>query len=276
MVLGKRTRSQMSTQASSRAAPGWAAARAAARSTVNTTAGTKSMNYKSRSYKPKRLSGSVKTRVARLERDLVLNVDRKVSILVNETASNITASNPLVEYINSTPQGTGQTNRLGTKVNLGKGHCSMQVRWDHGNQSGAAANHNFRILVVMQKETNLQAMTLNQLFRGNTPEPHQMFDNLNQNVFQNFKILYDNMFESKLPSIAYDGTDVINSDTRQVINFGWDCQNYQAKWDEGSSGAIGDHLAGAVYLILLTTSTASGRLIIDHDTAQYFTEKKAY
>lgn len=246
-------------------------------SMVNTSAGTKAMNMKTKSRRPRRLRGSLRKRVGRLEKDLLLNVDRKYKLSTSQSTSVVTKTAPHVHFLNNVSQGSAQQNRNGIYVNLGKGHCSMLVRWDHSGQTATAGNHIMRVLVVLQKDTQKTAFTVDDIFRSTSPDVHEFFDFQLKPVFQNHRILYDKVFEAKVPSAAADTTanDVDSGDTRQIINFGWNCNNFRASYP--TSGATAADLEyGSVNLVILTSSAAAGRLVVNYDVVQYFTEKKSY
>ncbi len=253
-----------------RAAPG------STRQSVTTTGATKSMGMISKSRRPAKLGGSVKTRVARIENNLLLDVDRKFALEVNETHNNVTTTNPGELLLNGLVQGTTQRQRVGQYINLGKGHCSLLCKIDNALAGTTKGNHHLRCIVLLQKNcVDGGAWAYNKLFRSNTPQLHEFFDFNAKPIFQNFRILFDRIYEMKLPSAAWDGTEVDSSDTRVILNFGWDCRNYRARYNNGDAGTVADIEDGAVWFLFMN-NLDNADMDLNFDIVQYFTEKKAY
>ncbi len=243
---------------------------------VSTPAATKAMSMKSKTSRRKSMSGSIRKRVTRLERDLLLDVDRKYELWIDQSTVTITNAAPHLLLLNGMAIGTTQHERLGSFMNMGKGHISMKVQWIHSTDTSPAVNKNYRILVVLQKDTGGTILNVANLFRSATPQVHEMFDFKFKPVFQNNTILYDKIYEAKVPQIAYDAVKpVISANTETIINFGWDAKNYRSKWT-GNGLTIADLKMGSIYLVVLTNSTVSGRLHLTYDAVQYMSEKKAY
>lgn len=242
---------------------------------VNSAAASKAMNMKSRSRRSRTFRGSLGKRVSRLEKDTILNVDRKYSLQTDGVLTTVTQAVPFVLRLNNIAAGGTQTTRVGNFANMGKGHCSMALRWDHSAQTATAGNHACRVLIVLTKNADGAALQVSDLFRSATPLPHEFFDFGTKAVFQNHRILYDKIFEGQNPPAAFNGSNVDTGDTRTTINFGWNANNFKTQW-RGANGTDVDLLEGAISMVILTSSQVLGRLRINYDVVQYFTEKKAY
>ncbi len=244
---------------------------------VNTAAATKSMSMKSKSSRRGRLGGSVKKRLSRLESDLLLSVDRKHKLQTDVTNASAASGAPQKLLLNGLTKGSDQSQRVGNFINLGKGHCSMKIRWKNTSSTFVDINRTLRLIVVLRKCTGATAFVFTDLFRSLTPSTQEFFDFSQKPVFQNHRILFDKVYEAKQPVAAGDGTTFSNGDTETHIQFGWDCRNYRAKYiGTGNAGTIGDIDDGAVHLLMITTETVVTALNLQFDIVQYFTEKKAY
>ncbi len=244
---------------------------------VASTNTAKTVSMKSKSKRRSSLRGKVKTRVARLERDLLLDYDRKYKTNTGQSIASLTRTAPDKALLNGLVRGDGQGQRIGNHIYLGKGHVSAMLVWHDGTVGTIPkGTHQVRVMVILRKDPNKTAFVFSDLFRSTTPFPHEFFDFVNKpHVFKQFRILFDRIFENPTPPAAYNGTNITSGANRTILNFGWDCRNYQATYS-ANTGGIADLDDGAVTLLMITNEPTASHVSVSYDAVQYFTEKKAY
>lgn len=228
---------------------------------------------KSRTRRARRLKGSLKTRVRRLENFTILQVDRKYK--VNADTCIPDAAAPHITTINNIGQGNGQNQRIGTSVHLGKGHIQGSLVWNNPTAPPHFGTHNVRFIMVLYKDKlpNVAPTLLEiGLFDTATPAVHQFYNFVNNNPWKNCRVLFDKIIQQKQP-VGYSDP-LIPAPQRSIVRFGWDCKNYKAQWN-GSGSAITDLDQGAVLLYTITDAVNSNTCAVYLQHVQYYTEERS-
>lgn len=209
---------------------------------------------------------SIVARVAALENQ----VEKKYVITAIST-SGVYSAVPYLLLLNPLVRGDTVQSRDGDKVMLGKGFFRGYVSFSSSFYN--THMHPIRLYVVLDRETNISALTSSILLGTAAPDATSLFNFNNYNFFKRFKILHDSGL--KMPShpspCKFDQNNPA-SNMSVDLSCTWDCGTFPANYAGGNTGDVTDIRSGSVYLVLVSSRDSSATCSLFGNAVQYFKE----
>lgn len=182
--------------------------------------------------------------------------------------------------LNGSIQGTSSVTRVGDKIKMTSMQLSGQIYCTGGGVL-LGIHTPVRIICFLSKKpkgvaptvsTNGAAAGTAALFYntgGSGPTTYQQYDTgVNQNMYENYKILYDKVYTLKTLVGVLNAADVAQS-VNPKMNFNIRKKlGYTADYSRGTAGTILDIEANAIYVLFITDTNSN--LTVELDSRIYF------
>lgn len=194
----------------------------------------------------------------------------------------LTHTSPQLFLLNGSIQGDSVVTRDGDKLRMTSMHVSGQI---YPTSGGATLGYNIpvRIVVFISKKPKGVAPTISMagsasgqsaLFYNsggaNYPSTYQQYDTgVNQNMYQNYKILFDKTYRLRTQIGAYVPSTDATSSVNPYFNFNIRKKlGYTSDYSRSNAGTIADIESNALYILFLADT--SGNITVEMDSRVYF------